>query len=167
MEFKTQETSKIVLVKLGFTPCIAVLCGYIWVALGESYHRWIATSEGLLDNGKSLMLALAQMLLSIGSEAREHVRRFHELSLHLVSKKHWEHMALTCWCFDYWAFLAAEKDITIGSFQEMSNSDLKGGVVCDLKPSYAVKTYSKQFIIRSRQKESCHFLLPSESCSFR
>ena len=76
----------------------------------------------VLDNGKSLMLALSQdMEQNRPAEAREHVRRFHELFFNL-------------------------SPIIAGNFNQVVQVD---SVICDFNNyPYTAKTYAKQMIIR-------------------
>ena len=66
--------------------CCAVMCYSVWKAYGfaEAQRQKIY----VLDEGKSLMLALSQDLeQNRPVEAREHVRRFHELFFSLAPDK--------------------------------------------------------------------------------
>ena len=70
-----------------FTGCCALITGY---ALWSSYRFAEKQREKIyvLDKGKSLMLALSQDLSqNRPAEAREHVRRFHELFFSLSPQK--------------------------------------------------------------------------------
>ena len=112
----------------------------------------------VLDNGKSLMLALAQdASINRPVEAREHIRRFHELFFTLApdkdaiesNMKRAFNLADKS-AFDYYKDLAEKgyyNRIISGNVQQRIDVD---SVVCnfDIYP-YAVKTYAKQFIIRS------------------
>ena len=112
----------------------------------------------VLDNGKSLMLALSQdASINRPVEAREHIRRFHELFFTLApdkdaiesNMKRAFNLADKS-AFDYYKDLAEKgyyNRIISGNVQQRIDVD---SVVCnfDIYP-YAVKTYAKQFIIRS------------------
>ena len=92
MEFKSLkniETSfrQIRLFTLVFASLCAVVTGF---ALWKSYSFAEAQRQKIyvLDNGKSLMLALSQdVRQNRPVEAREHVRRFHELFFTLSPDK--------------------------------------------------------------------------------
>ena len=92
MEFKSLtniESSfrRIRLMLAVFTGCCALITGY---ALWSSYRFAEKQREKIyvLDKGKSLMLALSQDLSqNRPAEAREHVRRFHELFFSLSPQK--------------------------------------------------------------------------------
>lgn len=92
MEFKSLkniETSfrQIRLFTLVFACLCAVVTGF---ALWKSYSFAEAQRQKIyvLDNGKSLMLALSQdVRQNRPVEAREHVRRFHELFFTLSPDK--------------------------------------------------------------------------------
>lgn len=112
----------------------------------------------VLDNGKSLMLALAQdASINRPVEAREHIRRFHELFFTLApdkdaiesNMKRAFNLADKS-AFDYYKDLAEKgyyNRIISGNVQQRIDVD---SVICDFDHyPYAVKTYAKQFIIRS------------------
>ena len=92
MEFKSLtniESSfrRIRLMLAVFTGCCALVTGY---ALWSSYRFAERQREKIyvLDGGKSLMMALSQDLSqNRPAEAREHVRRFHELFFSLSPQK--------------------------------------------------------------------------------
>lgn len=139
----------------------AVLCvGISGYAVWESYRFAELQRQKVyvLDNGKSLMLALAQdASINRPVEAREHVRRFHELFFTLApdknaidnNMKRAFNLADKS-AFDYYKDLAEKgyyNRIISGNVQQRLEVD---SVVCDFETYlYAVKTYSKQFIIRS------------------
>ncbi|MCT4173467.1 conjugative transposon protein TraK [Elizabethkingia anophelis] len=112
----------------------------------------------VLDNGKSLMLALAQdASINRPVEAREHVRRFHELFFTLApdkdaiesSMKRAFYLADRS-AFDYYKDLSEKgyyNRIISGNVQQRIEID---SVVCNFdKYPYAVRTYARQYIIRS------------------
>ena len=84
MEFKTLRNieSSFKQIRL-FTFVFAVLCfAVVGVVVIKSYQFAEEQRQKIyvLDNGKSLMVALSQdMSINRPVEAREHVRRFHEL----------------------------------------------------------------------------------------
>lgn len=112
----------------------------------------------MLDNGKSLMLALAQdASINRPVEAREHVRRFHELFFTLAPDK----IAIESnmkrafnladkSAFDYYKDLSEKgyyNRIISGNVQQRIEID---SMVCNFeKYPYVVHTYAKQYIIRS------------------
>lgn len=112
----------------------------------------------VLDNGKSLMLALAQdASINRPVEAREHVRRFHELFFTLAPDKNAiENNMKRAFnladksAFDYYKDLSEKgyyNRIISGNVQQRIEID---SVICNFDNyPYAVQTYAKQFIIRS------------------
>ncbi|MGV8963411.1 MAG: conjugative transposon protein TraK [Candidatus Saccharimonadaceae bacterium] len=136
--------------------CIAVV-GY---ALWQSYRFAELQREKVyvLDNGKSLMLALSQdASINRPVEAREHVKRFHELFFTLAPDKNAIESNMKRAfnltdksAFDYYKDLSEKgyyNRIISGNVQQRIEVD---SVVCNFDTyPYAVKTYAKQFIIRS------------------
>ncbi|MCW2120651.1 conjugative transposon protein TraK [Flavobacterium sp. 7A] len=162
MEFKTLRNiensfRQIRLYALVFAVLCISISGY---AVWESYRFAELQRQKVyvLDNGKSLMLALAQdASINRPVEAREHVRRFHELFFTLAPDKNAiENNMKRAFnladksAFDYYKDLAEKgyyNRIISGNVQQRLEVD---SVVCDFETyPYAVKTYSKQFIIRS------------------
>lgn len=161
MEFKSLkniETSfrQIRLFTLVFASLCAVVTGF---ALWKSYSFAEAQRQKIyvLDNGKSLMLALSQdVRQNRPVEAREHVRRFHELFFTLSPEKSAiEHNIKR-------ALLLADKSvynyyldfsekgyynrIIAGNINQVLQVD---SVVCDFdRYPYHVNTYARQMIIR-------------------
>jgi len=92
MEFKTLRNieSSFKQIRL-FTFVFAVLCfGVVGVVVFKSYQFAEEQRQKIyvLDNGKSLMVALSQdMSINRPVEAREHVRRFHELFFTIAPDK--------------------------------------------------------------------------------
>lgn len=162
MEFKTLRNiensfQQIRLYAIVFALLCIMVTGYsVW----QSYHFAEQQRQKVyvLDNGKSLMLALAQdASINRPVEAREHIRRFHELFFTLApdkdaiesNMKRAFNLADKS-AFDYYKDLAEKgyyNRIISGNVQQRIDVD---SVVCnfDIYP-YAVKTYAKQFIIRS------------------
>ncbi|WP_304480421.1 conjugative transposon protein TraK [uncultured Duncaniella sp.] len=111
----------------------------------------------VLDNGKSLMLALSQdMSQNRPAEAREHVRRFHELFFTLSPDKsaieHNINRALILSdnsAYNYYSDFAEKgyyNRIISGNINQVCNVD---SVVCDFNNyPYTAKTYARQMIIR-------------------
>lgn len=136
--------------------CIAVVGYAVWQSyrFAEDQRQKIY----VLDNGKSLMLALSQdASINRPVEAREHVRRFHELFFTLAPDKHAIESNMKRAfnladksAFDYYKDLAEKgyySRIISGNVQQRTEVD---SVVCNFdRYPYEVKTYSKQFIIRS------------------
>ena len=162
MEFKTLRNiensfSQIRLYAFVFAVLCSGISGY---AVWESYRFAELQRQKVyvLDNGKSLMLALAQdASINRPVEAREHVRRFHELFFTLAPDKNAiENNMKRAFnladksAFDYYKDLAEKgyyNRIISGNVQQRLEVD---SVVCDFETyPYAVETYSKQFIIRS------------------
>ena len=111
----------------------------------------------VLDNGKSLMLALSQdMEQNRPSEAREHVRRFHELFFTLSPDKsaieHNINRALILSdksAYNYYTDFSEKgyyNRIIAGNINQVLQVD---SVVCDFNNyPYVAKTYARQMIIR-------------------
>lgn len=162
MEFKTLRNieNSFRLIRL-YTLVFAVLCmsvaGY---ALWQSYRFADQQRQKIyvLDNGKSLMLALSQdASINRPVEAREHVRRFHELFFTLAPDKNAIESNMNRAfnladksAFDYYKDLSEKgyySRIISGNVQQRIEVD---SVVCNFNTyPYAVRTYAKQFIIRS------------------
>ena len=136
--------------------CISVVGYSVW----NSYQFAEKQREKVyvLDNGKSLMLALSQdASINRPVEAREHVRRFHELFFTLAPDKNAieSNMRRAFFladksAFDYYKDLSEKgyyNRIISGNVQQRIEID---SVVCnfDYYP-YTVRTYAKQYIIRS------------------
>ena len=135
--------------------CIAVLGYAVW----QSYQFAEAQRQKIyvLDNGKSLMLALSQdASINRPVEAREHVKRFHELFFTLAPDKNAiENNMKRAFnladksAFDYYKDLSEKgyyNRIISGNVQQRIEVD---SVVCNFDTyPYAVRTYAKQFIIR-------------------
>jgi conjugative transposon TraK protein len=144
-----------------YAVIFAVLCasvtGYaIWRSFG--FAELQRQKIYVLDNGKSLMLALAQdASINRPVEAREHVRRFHELFFTLAPDKNAiENNMKRAFnladksAFNYYKDLLEKgyyNRIISGNVQQRIEMD---SVVCsfDTYP-YAVKSYARQIIIRS------------------
>lgn len=111
----------------------------------------------VLDNGKSLMLALSQdMNQNRPAEAREHVRRFHELFFTLSPDKsaiqHNIDRALILAdksAYNYYSDFVEKgyyNRIIAGNITQVVKVD---SVVCDFNNyPYSAKTYAKEMIIR-------------------
>ncbi len=112
----------------------------------------------VLDNGKSLMMALSQdASINRPVEAREHVRRFHELFFTLAPDKNAIESNMKRAfamadqsAYDYYKDLAEKgyyNRIIAGNVQQRIEVD---SIECNFDQyPYAIKTYARQFIIRS------------------
>ena len=162
MEFKTLRNiensfKQIRLYAMLFVAFCTAVVGYsVW----QSYRFAELQRQKVyvLDNGKSLMLALSQDASSNRPvEAREHIRRFHELFFTLApdkdaiesNMKRAFNLADKS-AFNYYKDLAEKgyyNRIISGNVQQRIEVD---SVICHLDTyPYTVKTYAKQFIIRS------------------
>ena len=162
MEFKTLRNIENSFKQIRLYAIVfAVLCvGVAGYAIWESYRFAELQRQKVyvLDNGKSLMLALAQdASINRPVEAREHVRRFHELFFTLAPDKDAiENNVKRAFnladksAFNYYKDLAEKgyyNRIISGNVQQRLEVD---SVVCHFETyPYAVKTYAKQIIIRS------------------
>ena len=146
MEFKSLkniETSfrQIRLFTLVVICLCAALAGYsVWSAysFAEAQRQKIY----VLDGGKSLMLALSQDLSqNRPAEAKEHVRRFHELFFTLSPDKS---------AYNYYRDFSEKgyyNRIVAGNINQVVQVD---SVLCDFdRYPYAVRTYARQMIIRA------------------
>jgi conjugative transposon TraK protein len=162
MEFKTLRNiensfRQIRLYAIVFAVLCTAISGYtVW----QSYHFAEQQRQKIyvLDNGKSLMLALAQdASINRPVEAREHVRRFHELFFTLAPDKNAIESNMKRAfnladksAFDYYKDLSEKgyyNRIISGNVQQRIEID---SVICNFdRYPYAVHTYAKQLIIRS------------------
>ncbi|WP_299183246.1 conjugative transposon protein TraK [uncultured Chryseobacterium sp.] len=162
MEFKTLRNieSSFKQIRL-FTFVFVVLCfGVVGVVVFKSYQFAEEQRQKIyvLDNGKSLMVALSQdMSINRPVEAREHVRRFHELFFTIAPDKNAiESNVKRAFnladqsAFNYYKDLQEKgyyNRIISGNIQQRIEVD---SVVANFDSyPYAVKTYARQFIIRS------------------
>ncbi|MDQ6532135.1 conjugative transposon protein TraK [Flavobacterium sp. LHD-85] len=162
MEFKTLRNiensfRQIRLYAIVFSLLCAAVTGY---ALWRSYSFAEQQRQKVyvLDNGKSLMLALAQdASINRPVEGREHVRRFHELFFTLAPDKNAiENNMKRAFnladksAFDYYKDLSEKgyyNRIISGNVQQRIEID---SVVCNFEIyPYTARTYARQFIIRS------------------
>ncbi|MFH6968345.1 conjugative transposon protein TraK [Flavobacterium chilense] len=162
MEFKTLRNiensfSQIRLYAIVFAVLCAGVAGY---AVWHSYRFAEQQRQKIyvLDNGKSLMLALAQdASINRPVEAREHVRRFHELFFTLAPDKNAIESNMKRAfnladksAFDYYKDLSEKgyyNRIISGNVQQRIEID---SVSCNFETyPYTARTYAKQFIIRS------------------
>jgi len=139
----------------------ALVClGSSGYAIWESYRfaKEQRNKVYVLDQGKSLMLALSQdAAINRPVEAREHVRRFHELFFTLApdraaieSNMKRAFTLADKSAFDYYKDLSEKgyyNRIISGNVQQRIEVD---SVVCNFDAyPYVVRTYAKQFIIRA------------------
>lgn len=162
MEFKTLRNIENSFRQIRLYAIVfAVICtGITGYAVWRSYSFAEQQRQKIyvLDNGKSLMLALAQdASINRPVEAREHVRRFHELFFTLAPDKNAIESNMKRAfnladksAFDYYKDLAEKgyyNRIISGNVQQRIEID---SVACNFETyPYSVRTYSKQFIIRS------------------
>lgn len=162
MEFKTLRNiensfRQIRLYAIIFAVVCLAVTGY---AVWESYRfaREQREKVYIMDQGKSLMLALSQdAAINRPVEAREHVRRFHELFFTLApDKAAIESNMKRAFsladksAFDYYKDLSEKgyyNRIISANVQQRLEVD---SVQCDFeKYPYAVRTYAREYIIRS------------------
>ncbi|MCO5286971.1 MAG: conjugative transposon protein TraK [Chitinophagaceae bacterium] len=162
MEFKTLRNiensfRQIRLYAIVFSTLCIAIAGY---AVWQSYRFAELQRQKIyvLDNGKSLMLALSQDAnINRPVEAREHVRRFHELFFTLAPDKNAiENNLKRAFnladksAFDYYKDLSEKgyyNRIISGNVQQRIEVD---SIVCNFDTyPYSVRTYARQFIIRS------------------
>ena len=162
MEFKTLRNIENSFRQIRLYAIVfAVLCaGLNAYALWQSYSFAEKQRQRVyvLDNGKSLMLALAQdASINRPVEAREHVRRFHELFFTLAPDKNAIESNMKRAfnladksAFNYYKDLSEKgyyNRIISGNVQQRIEID---SVLCSFeKYPYSVRTYARQFIIRS------------------
>lgn len=162
MEFKTLRNieNSFRQIRLYAIVFAAVCIGVVGFAVWHSYRFAEEQRQKIyvLDNGKSLMLALSQdASINRPVEAREHVRRFHELFFTLAPDKNAIESNMKRAfnladksAFDYYKDLSEKgyyNRIISGNVQQRIEVD---SVVCNFdRHPYAVQTYAKQFIIRS------------------
>ncbi|AZA99190.1 conjugative transposon protein TraK [Chryseobacterium joostei] len=162
MEFKTLRNIENSFRQIRIYAIVfALLClGVTGFSVWKSYSFANVQREKIyvLDQGKSLMLALSQdAAINRPVMAREHVRRFHELFFTLApDKAAIESNMKRAFdladksAYDYYHDLAEKgyyNRIISGNVQQRIEVD---SVVCNFNSyPYAVTTYAKQFIIRS------------------
>lgn len=161
MEFKSLkniETSfrQIRLFTLVFASLCAVVTGF---ALWKSYSFAEAQRQKIyvLDNGRSLMVALSQDLAQNRPvEAREHVRRFHELFFTLSPDREAieGNVRRALYLADGSAIAYYQSLAEKGYFNRIIASNVSQNVVvdsirCDFdRYPYAVETFARQKIVR-------------------
>lgn len=162
MEFKTLRNIENSFRQVRFfTIGFAILCaGISGFAIWKAYAFAEKQREKIyvLDQGKSLMVALSQdVSINRPVEAREHIRRFHELFFTLSPDKFAieSNMKRAFFladksAFDYYRDLSEKgyySRIISGNVQQRIEVD---SINCDFnRHPYMVQTYAKQYIIRS------------------
>ena len=162
MEFKTVRNIENSFRQIRLYALVfAVFClGITGFSLWKSYQFAQEQRQKIyvLDNGKSLMLALSQdAAINRPVEAREHIRRFHELFFTLAPDKNAIESNMNRAfnladksAFDYYKDLTEKgyfSRIISGNVQQRIEVD---SVVCNFDTyPYVVRTYGNQFIIRS------------------
>ena len=161
MEFKslTNIESSFRRIRLMLAACVCcctLITGYSWWS-SYSFAEKQREKIDVLDGGKSLMLALSQDLSqNRPAEAREHVRRFHELFFSLSPQKdaieHNIHRALLLAdksAYHYYVDLAEKgyyNRLISGNINQVVQVD---SVSCDFNSyPYKARTYARQMIIR-------------------
>ncbi|MCX8530926.1 conjugative transposon protein TraK [Chryseobacterium luquanense] len=144
-----------------FTFIFALLCfGVVGIVVYKSYEFAEEQRQKIyvLDNGKSLMVALSQdMYLNRPVEAREHVRRFHELFFTIAPDKNAiESNVKRAFnladqsAFNYYKDLSEK-----GYYNRIISGNIQQRIEIDSVTAnfdsypYQVQTFSKQFIYRS------------------
>lgn len=162
MEFKTLRNieNSFKQIRL-FTMIFAVLCfAVVGVVVFKSYTFAEAQRQKIyvLDNGKSLMVALSQdMSINRPVEAREHVRRFHELFFTVAPDKNAieSNVKRAFYLADESAFNYYKDLSEKGYYNRIISGNIQQRIEVDSVVAnfdsypYQVKTFAKQFIIRS------------------
>jgi conjugative transposon TraK protein len=162
MEFKSLKNieTSFKLIRL-FTLVFTVLCfGVVGVVVFKSYQFAEEQRQKIyvLDNGKSLMVALSQdMSINRPVEAREHVRRFHELFFTVAPDKNAieSNVKRAFNLADQSAFNYYKDLQEKGYYNRIISGNIQQRVEVDSLAAdfdsypYTVKTYARQFIIRS------------------
>ncbi len=162
MEFKTLRNieNSFKQIRL-FTFVFALLCSIVvGLVIFKSYQFAEEQRQKIyvLDNGKSLMVALSQdMSINRPVEAREHVRRFHELFFTIAPDKNAiESNVKRAFnladqsAFNYYKDLSEK-----GYYNRMISGNIQQRIEVDSVVAnfnsypYAVQTFARQFIIRS------------------
>lgn len=162
MEFKSLkniETSfkQIRLYAIIFGAVCMITVGFaLWKSYGFAEKQ--REKVYVLDNGKSLMLALSQdAALNRPVEAREHVRRFHELFFTLSPDKEAieSNMRRAFFLSDKSAFNYYKDLVEKGYYNRVISANIQqrieiDSILCDFDTyPYQVQTYGKQFILRA------------------
>lgn len=162
MEFKTLRNieNSFKQIRL-FTMIFVMLCfAVVGVVVFKSYTFAEEQRQKIyvLDNGKSLMVALSQdMSINRPVEAREHVRRFHELFFTVAPDKNAieSNVKRAFYLADESAFNYYKDLSEKGYYNRIISGNIQQRIEVDSVVAnfdsypYQVKTYAKQFIIRS------------------
>ncbi|AZA77049.1 conjugative transposon protein TraK [Chryseobacterium joostei] len=162
MEFKSLKNieSSFKQIRL-FMLVFTLLCfGVVGVVVFKSYQFAEEQRQKIyvLDNGKSLMVALSQdMSINRPVEAREHVRRFHELFFTVAPDKNAieSNVKRAFNLADQSAFNYYKDLQEKGYYNRIISGNIQQRVEVDSLAAdfdsypYTVKTYARQFIIRS------------------
>lgn len=162
MEFKTLRNieNSFRQIRL-FTFVFALLCfGVVGLVIFKSYNFAEEQRQKIyvLDNGKSLMVALSQdMSINRPVEAREHVRRFHELFFTVAPDKNAieSNVKRAFNLADQSAFNYYQDLSEKGYYNRMISGNIQQRIEVDSVVAnfdsypYEVQTFAKQFIIRS------------------
>ncbi|WP_286845138.1 conjugative transposon protein TraK [Proteiniphilum sp. UBA5346] len=162
MEFKSLkniETSfkQIRLYAIVFVCLCIIVCGLV-VWKSYSFAEMQRQKVYVLDNGKSLMVALSQdVTMNRPVEAREHVRRFHELFFTLSPDKAAieSNLKRAFFLADQSAFNYYKDLSEKGYYNRIISANIQqrveiDSIVCNFDHyPYLVQTYAKQFITRT------------------
>lgn len=162
MEFKTLRNieNSFKQIRL-YTMIFAILCfAVVSVVVYKSYTFAETQRQKIyvLDNGKSLMVALSQdMSINRPVEAREHVKRFHELFFTVAPDKNAieSNVKRAFYLADESAFNYYKDLSEKGYYNRMISGNIQQRIEVDSVIAnfdsypYQVKTFAKQFIIRS------------------
>ncbi|MGX9987166.1 conjugative transposon protein TraK [Soonwooa purpurea] len=162
MEFKTLRNIENSFKQIRLlTMIFAVLCfAVVGVVVFKSYTFAEAQRQKIyvLDNGKSLMVALSQdMSINRPVEAREHVRRFHELFFTVAPDKNAieSNVKRAFYLADESAFNYYKDLSEKGYYNRIISGNIQQRIEVDSVVAnfdsypYQVKTFAKQYIIRS------------------
>lgn len=145
-----------------FSIVFLVVCAFIsGYAVWKSYDFAEAQRQKIyvLDEGKSLMLALSQDLSQNRPvEAREHVRRFHELFFTLAPDKAAieDNIRRALFLSDKTAFGHYRDLVEKGYYNRIISGNISqrivvDSIICNFETyPYDVSTYAQQFIIREK-----------------
>lgn len=163
MKFKSLENIESGFKHLrSFSIVFLVACAFIsGYAVWKSYDFAEAQRQKIyvLDEGKSLMLALSQDLSQNRPvEAREHVRRFHELFFTLAPDKAAieDNIRRALFLSDKTAFGHYRDLVEKGYYNRIISGNISqrivvDSIVCNFETyPYDVSTYAQQFIIREK-----------------
>jgi len=162
MEFKTLRNieNSFKQIRL-FIIVFAVLCfAVVGVVVFKSYTFAEAQRQKIyvLDNGKSLMVALSQdMSINRPVEAREHVRRFHELFFTVAPDKNAieSNVKRAFYLADESAFNYYKDLSEKGYYNRIISANIQQRIEVDSVVAnfdsypYQIKTFAKQYITRS------------------